>query len=94
MYSLGKRGARSDVLIDSEQLRNAQVEVAHFSPRGGEVTYHGPGQWVMYPIINLRELMVGPRAYVEGLEDVMIATAAHFGVQAKVCLVPSPLLLA
>jgi len=54
------------------------------SPRGGETTYHGPGQLILYPVVNLKELRLGPRKYVETLEDIMIDTAANFGVKARV----------
>lgn len=53
----------------------------HTVPRGGETTYHGPGQLVAYPIINLRQLGLGARAFVEGLEDAMVQTAGCFGIQ-------------
>ncbi len=56
-------------------------------PRGGETTYHGPGQLIAYPIVNLRQLKLGARAYVEALEDIMIATAGVYGVSARVCCV-------
>ena len=53
-------------------------------PRGGETTYHGPGQIIAYPIVHLRQLRLGPRVYVEALEDAMIATAKDYGVKSKV----------
>jgi hypothetical protein len=49
-----------------------------------QVTYHGPGQLVVYPIVSLRELGVGARAYVEGLEDALIRTAGVHGISARV----------
>lgn len=52
-------------------------------PRGGETTYHGPGQLVAYPIVDLRNRSLGARAYVEGLEDALVATVGAFGVQAR-----------
>jgi lipoate-protein ligase B len=58
------------------------VEVATI-PRGGETTYHGPGQLVAYPIVALRGLGLGARAYVEGLEDAMVAAAGAYGVSAR-----------
>lgn len=58
------------------------AEVAHI-PRGGETTYHGPGQLVAYPILDLRRYGLGARAYVESLEDSMIAVAGAFGVAAR-----------
>lgn len=52
-------------------------------PRGGETTYHGPGQLVAYPILNLRQLGLGARAFVEGLEDAMVQTVGCFGIQVR-----------
>lgn len=49
-----------------------------------QVTYHGPGQLVVYPIVSLRELGLGARAYVEGLEDALIRTAGVYGISARV----------
>ena len=51
-------------------------------PRGGETTFHGPGQLVAYPILALRPLGIGARAYVEALEDSMVAVAGAYGVAA------------
>jgi hypothetical protein len=53
-------------------------------PRGGETTYHGPGQLVAYPIVDLRQLGLGARAFVEGLEDAMVQAVGCFGIQVRV----------
>jgi lipoyl(octanoyl) transferase len=78
VYTIGRRGSASDVLWDEETLRSRGVDVVE-TDRGGQVTYHGPGQLVGYPIIDL-----GPAAdlvgYVRRLEDVLIATLARFGL--------------
>lgn len=50
--------------------------------RGGEVTYHGPGQMILYPIINLRELKLGARAFVEKIENVMVNVSRQFELEA------------
>jgi lipoyl(octanoyl) transferase len=80
VYTIGRRGSRSEVLLDADALGSRGVQVVE-ADRGGQVTYHGPGQLVGYPIIDL-----GPGAdlvkYVRRLEDVMIGTAARFGVRA------------
>ncbi|MEM6050777.1 lipoyl(octanoyl) transferase LipB [Erwinia sp. P7711] len=52
------------------------------SDRGGQVTYHGPGQQVMYVLINLKRRKIGVRQLVTALEETVIATLAHFGIQA------------
>jgi lipoyl(octanoyl) transferase len=80
VYTIGRRGSAADVLLDADALARRGVQVVE-ADRGGQVTYHGPGQLVGYPIIDL-----GPGAdlvkYVRRLEDVMIGTAARFGVTA------------
>ena len=81
VYTLGRRGDASDILISDDQLRRLGVEVHHID-RGGEVTYHGPGQLVGYPIINLRASRLGPLKYVRALEQVIVSTLAEFGITA------------
>lgn len=63
-----------------QELSRLGVDVVTV-PRGGETTYHGPGQLVAYPIVNLRQLGLGARAFVEGLEDAMVQTVGCFGIQ-------------
>ena len=82
VYTLGRRGSPSDILVSSDVLARKGVEVHHVD-RGGEVTYHGPGQLVGYPIMSLRALGGGPLRYVRGLEEVIIATLADFGIAAE-----------
>ena len=81
MYTVGKRNTDHNILADPARLAELGVEI-HRTRRGGDVTYHGPGQTVLYPVVHLRESRLGARAYVEGLEDVMIAAAESFGVRA------------
>eukprot|EP00882_Tetradesmus_deserticola_P002844 GHRQ01003023.1.p1 GENE.GHRQ01003023.1~~GHRQ01003023.1.p1 ORF type:complete len:266 (+),score=50.52 GHRQ01003023.1:845-1642(+) len=82
VFTVGKRGSAQDFHTDPEELRQNGYEV-HSVPRGGETTYHGPGQLVAYPIVNLRQLGLGARAFVERLEDAMVQTAGCFGIQAR-----------
>ena len=81
VYTLGRRGKDSDVLVSEEKLSRLGAEV-HRTDRGGEVTYHGPGQLVGYPIVDLRRWGGGPMSYVRALEDTLMATLREFGVQA------------
>lgn len=85
VFTLGKRreAAERNVIASPDAIRaiGATVELCD---RGGDVTYHGPGQLVAYPIVHLAGLAHhGVRSYVEGLEDVMIEAAAEYGLAAS-----------
>ena len=82
VYALGRRGVEGDILVGAAELARLGVEV-HHTDRGGEVTYHGPGQLVGYPILNLRRWGGGPLKYVRALERTLIETLAEFGVSAE-----------
>ena len=79
VYTLGRRGAAGDVLVDATELVALGARVVQ-TDRGGEATYHGPGQLVAYPILDLRALSMGPVAYVRALERVIIASLAEYGI--------------
>lgn len=81
VYTLGRRGKQEDVLADAEELVAMGVEV-HETDRGGEVTYHGPGQLVGYPIIDLRPLG-GPLKFVCALQEAVVTALSVFGVPAS-----------
>ncbi len=81
VYTLGRRGTEDDILVSPERLAELGAEVHHID-RGGEVTYHGPGQLVGYPIINLRRWNGGALKYVRTLERVLIDTLSEFGIHA------------
>lgn len=80
-YTLGRMGKLSDVLLDEPTLERMGIQVCHVD-RGGEVTYHGPGQIVGYPIVDVRPLR-GPVAYVRTLEAVLVHTLGDFGLEAS-----------
>eukprot|EP00192_Tetraselmis_astigmatica_P014987 CAMPEP_0117653960 /NCGR_PEP_ID=MMETSP0804-20121206/3481_1 /TAXON_ID=1074897 /ORGANISM="Tetraselmis astigmatica, Strain CCMP880" /LENGTH=179 /DNA_ID=CAMNT_0005460193 /DNA_START=248 /DNA_END=787 /DNA_ORIENTATION=+ len=82
VYTLGKRGSKKDFRLSQQELEEQGIEVANVS-RGGEVTFHGPGQLVAYPIAAIRDLKVGARAWVEGLENCVVRVAEAYGVQAR-----------
>ncbi len=82
VITLGRRANRANILAAEELLRREGVAV-YPSTRGGDVTYHGPGQIVGYPILKLRELGLGAAAYVHGLEAMLIDLLGGFGVEAR-----------
>ena len=81
VYTLGRRGAESDILVSNDALTELGAEV-YYTDRGGEATYHGPGQLVGYPILDLRAAGLGPLAYVRALERVIVSTLADLGIHA------------
>ena len=82
MFTVGKRSTTHNLLTPAAALAALGAEV-HATERGGDATFHGPGQLLLYPVLALRPLGVGARAYVEGLEDVLCAVAARHGVAAR-----------
>jgi len=82
VITLGKRGTERDLLEDRKDILRRGVDV-EVSTRGGEVTFHGPGQVVMYPIISLRDWKIGARKYVESLEDAIIGTLRSYGIEGR-----------
>jgi lipoyl(octanoyl) transferase len=76
VFTLGMAGKMEHVLAPAE------IPVIHID-RGGQVTYHGPGQLVVYPLLDLRRLKLGVRGLVEALEDSVIDTLAGYGIQAR-----------
>src|SRR3984885_10068989 len=82
VVTLGRDGHEGNVLASKEMLRSAGIEI-YESDRGGDVTYHGPGQIVAYPIMDLREWKRDVGAFVRGIEQVLIDTLGDFGITAK-----------
>ena len=83
VYTAGRRSEPEHVLLDEAGLRAIGIPVVE-TDRGGQVTYHGPGQLVGYPIISLTERGMGPKQYVRMLESVLSDSLADFGVRAGV----------
>jgi lipoate-protein ligase B len=79
--TIGRRGDSSSILLDTEQLKARNVTLFETN-RGGKVTYHGLGQVVGYPIINLSPEREDVHRYVRDLEEVLIRTMSDFGIKA------------
>ncbi|MFY9825085.1 MAG: lipoyl(octanoyl) transferase LipB [Thermoanaerobaculia bacterium] len=82
VYTLGRNASGADVLAGPEWLAAKGVEVVECD-RGGQVTYHGPGQLVGYPIVNLSPDRRDVRRYVRDLQEVLIRTLAGYGLAAQ-----------
>ncbi|MDB5319292.1 MAG: lipB [Phycisphaerales bacterium] len=83
VITLGRRAADSqkNLIADPRLLQQMNIEIVE-SDRGGDITLHAPGQLVAYPIIRLNDHALSVGAYVRKLEDVVIATLAHYGINA------------
>lgn len=79
VYTLGKSGHMENLLIDRPTLEKLGATFFHIE-RGGDITFHGEGQLVCYPILDLEKIGIGLRAYIEALEEAVILTVAHYGI--------------
>ncbi len=82
VYTLGKSGERGNILVSEDTLRNNNISVKHIE-RGGDVTYHGPGQLVLYPILDLRRAKLRVPDLVWALEEIMLKTAHTADIPAE-----------
>lgn len=80
VYTLGRSGKDNHMLLNDAQLEAIQATLYHID-RGGDITYHGPGQLVCYPILNLEEFQVGLKEYVHLLEEAVIRVCASYGIK-------------
>ncbi len=79
VVTIGRFGKANNILISQDQMKRRGIEVWKIE-RGGDVTFHGPGQLVGYPIINLRRFKLGVKSYVHMLEDTLIGVLKGFGI--------------
>ena len=83
VYTFGKSADRENLLATDEALTAMEAKVYDIE-RGGDITYHGPGQLVVYPIFDLEALNMGVKRFVEGIETTIINTLADYGIGAGV----------
>ncbi len=81
VVTLGRRGRDAHLKLTPADLARRGI-ACHVAPRGGDVTFHGPGQVVMYPILRLGDCEADARGYLHNLEEIALRTAADFGVAA------------
>ncbi len=79
VYTLGKSGSRDHILLSEEEMAAKGISYYEID-RGGDITYHGPGQLVVYPIIDLNNYYKDTHRYLRDLEEVVIRTLAELGI--------------
>lgn len=82
IVTIGRRGTDKNIVADSARLEAEGVKV-HYTNRGGDVTYHGPGQIVGYPIMRLGDFAKDVHKYLRAIEEVIISTLHRFGVNGE-----------
>lgn len=81
VYTLGKSGKSENLLVTEQYLASLGATFFHID-RGGDITFHGPGQLVGYPILDLEAIGIGLRDYIDTLEEAAIRTVRHYGIEA------------
>jgi lipoyl(octanoyl) transferase len=81
VFTLGKSGNENNLLIKKDELHTVQASYYHIN-RGGDITYHGPGQLVGYPVIDMENFFTDIHKYMRLLEEAVIQTLGDYGVQA------------
>jgi lipoyl(octanoyl) transferase len=82
VYTLGKSGDEHNLLLNYIQLQAKHAQFIHTN-RGGDITYHGPGQLVGYPIISLNHFNLGLKEYIFNLEEVIIRSISHYNLRGE-----------
>ena len=81
VYTLGRRGGKENLIVSEEFLSSNGIQIVQ-TDRGGNITFHGPGQAVLYPIIDLVRAKIGVADFVYGMEEVMKQTVKRFNILA------------
>lgn len=82
VFTLGKSGSPQNLLVNEDVLKEKGAAFVK-TDRGGDITYHGPGQVVGYPIIDLHSFSIGIKEYVYRIEEIIIRTVKEFGINAE-----------
>ena len=82
VITLGRRGNRSHLIVSSEVLEAMKIPLFHVE-RGGDITYHGPGQMMVYPILDLKDYGYRLIRYVDQLEEVTLRVLKDFGIEGR-----------
>ncbi len=82
VYTLGKSGSAENLLIDTIKLNNINATYYKID-RGGDITYHGPGQIVAYPILDLQNFNIGVKEYIWNIEESIILTLAEYNIKSE-----------
>jgi lipoate-protein ligase B len=82
VFTLGRRGGRDNLQVSESFLKEARIPIVQ-AERGGYITYHGPGQLVVYPIIDLHARRLGVPDFVKALEDIMLQAVKTWGIHAQ-----------
>jgi len=79
VYTMGKSAQSTNLLLSESELKKQDIQVFDIE-RGGDITYHGPGQLVVYPIFDLEQLQLGVKQFVFNIEQCIINTLAKYGI--------------
>ncbi len=82
IFTIGRRGSEDNILADKDRLKEESLEVLHVD-RGGDITFHGPGQIVAYPLFDLRNHVRDVRLFIRNLENVISLVIKDYGVEAE-----------
>jgi lipoate-protein ligase B len=81
VFTIGRSGSRANILVSTQELEQREIEVLEVN-RGGDITYHGPGQLIASPLLYLGDIDLNANQYLHRLEDVLVELLAHYGIQA------------